>query len=308
MSEFILKGVRGISSTSASDDLAINLRQFFDWALLQEKNFTNVTIPTSGIWGGNKEVLRQTSFPGQASGTVWEGFRSNWVWETGVPSVSTQPIRVSGVYINGNHFLPLSSGVKVDYQRGRVTLPFAVNSAKCEYSHRQINVFDANIPWFQQIQNGSLRTDNEQFSLLGSGVYHILAENRIQLPAIVIEPTPVIRYTPKQLGGYQYRTQEVYFHVFAESPSTRNTLTDILCAQTEKTIRMFDWDTVRANQRFPLNFDGTPNPSGYMYPQNISSFGVRKITFDAFSGEYIEPTPPVFMGLVRGTVTVDCYM
>lgn len=308
MSEFMLKGVRGISSTSTSDDLTINLKTFFDWGLLQEKNAVNVTIPTSGLWGGNKEVLRQVSFPGQASGTVWEGFRGNWVWETGVPNVATQPIRVSGVYINGNHFLPIESGVKVDYQRGRVTLPFAVSSAKCEYSYRYINIYDANIPWFRQLQEGSFRVDNPEFSLVGSGIYHILSENRIQMPAVVIEPTAKIRYQPKQLGGYQYRTQEVFFHIFAENPSTRNTVSDIICAQTEKTIRMFDWDTVRAAQRFPLNFDGSPNPSGYMYPDAISSYGVRKVTFDSFTGEYIEPTPPVFMGLVRGSITTDCYM
>jgi hypothetical protein len=75
-----LKNIGSIGQSLLNDQLNTSLVYFFDWGLLNIGNAVNVTVPTSGTYGGNAHQLRYVDDPGYSAGMVWEAFRSNWVW------------------------------------------------------------------------------------------------------------------------------------------------------------------------------------------------------------------------------------
>jgi hypothetical protein len=182
------RDVSHVSDPLLSDQLESNWALFIQWALLGVGGFQNVEKSQSGCYGADLSRLRPVTDPYLGSGLVWEGFRKDWVWETGV-EYPLQPIRVSGVYVNES-FLPLASGVVVDYPNGRVTLPSAVavtSTVKAAHSYRLFQVSTADAPFWNQVQTRSLRPDDPQFLQNGSGAWDPHPGMRTQLPAVVVE-------------------------------------------------------------------------------------------------------------------------
>ena len=79
-----LKGFDYIGDAGLSEQLKANLIEFFDWALLEKGNFFSVNIPSSGQYGGARHKLRLVDDPNYNSGQVWESYRGNWVWQSGL--------------------------------------------------------------------------------------------------------------------------------------------------------------------------------------------------------------------------------
>jgi hypothetical protein len=103
-----LKGVTDVSQSTLCDQLESNIIEFFNWGMLCIGGFNNVQIgAASGAYGGDMSRLRPVSDPNYINGQVWEGFRQDWVWQSGIEYV-VQPIPVSGVYIN-SVFYPLNT-------------------------------------------------------------------------------------------------------------------------------------------------------------------------------------------------------
>ena len=304
-----LKNVRGITETSPSQELVTNLQLFFDWALLQKYNFFNVSIPTSGSYGGNEHLLKCVDYPGYTDGSIWQSFRSNWVWESGIPSVQYQPISISGIYIN-NTFQ--NSGYTIDYPNGRIILDTPISTSSTvslEYSYRWLNVYTANQQFFRQLQFDSFRLDSEDWKLMGSGIYNVFSENRIQMPAVVIEATPNTKYKPLQLGNGQIREQELKFHIFTENLSDRNTVVDILSLQNNKALYMFDVDAAAQRDVMPLNYNGDRNvPSGLQYPSLIDAHTYKTIYLKDVMGINIDPTPPLYRALIKSKIEIQNYL
>ena len=100
-----LKFIDSVGKTTLSQQLQDNLVEFFSWGLIDKGGFFNVNIPAVGLYGGNKHQLRLVDDPNYTAGQVWEGYRNNWVWESGL-STSTQPIAVSGVFVGFGLFNP----------------------------------------------------------------------------------------------------------------------------------------------------------------------------------------------------------
>ena len=67
-----------------------NIIEFFDWGILNAGGFFNIEIPTSGLYAGEKHKLRLVDDPRYTKGQVWEGFRSNWVWQSGLSTIEQQ--------------------------------------------------------------------------------------------------------------------------------------------------------------------------------------------------------------------------
>lgn len=280
-----LKGFNNIGDASISELLETNLASFLSWGFIDKGAFFNVTIPSSGLYGGNKHILRCVKDPNYTLGQVWEGYRSNWVWESGV-SAATQPIQVSGVYVN-NAFKPLSTvGTykhHVNYPQGRIVFDTAIptNSVvSAEYTYRWIDVFPANnFTWFKEIQPESLRIDDTSFNLPASGGWVEIAGNRVQLPAIAIE-VPALGYAePYALGGGHWIYRKCIMHVFTEEKFSNTKIADILGNQVDATIYLYDLDTVGRNSIFPLNENGSLASGAMTYPQIISQYALYKMTF-----------------------------
>jgi len=161
------RGNFSIGDVSITEAIEDNLISYIDWCFLQMGAFFNVEIPSSGAYGGNLNTLRPVDDPRYTDGQIWESYRQNWVWESGLQT-STQPINISGVFIN-NTFLPRGSGYSIDYKHGQLIFdtPRSITSnVKLAYSHKWINVVGASeVPWFRTGQTRSFRVDDSNFSV-----------------------------------------------------------------------------------------------------------------------------------------------
>lgn len=309
------KGFDDFGDSLLTEQIKHNVVEFFNWGFLNAGAFFNVQIPTSGAYGGLFNRLRPAYDPNYNEGQVWQAARQNWVWESGVErAANQQPIQVSGVTVDGT-FYPLatvgSGAHHVDYPRGRIVFDNAISTSsnvQAEYSYRWINVYTSDAPWFREIMFSSMRVDDSHFSQPGSGVWDILADNRIQLPAVIVEPVPRRRFTGMQLGGGQIVYQDVLFHVFAEQSYLRDKLVDVITFQNNKTIHFFDLNDINENSAFPLNGNGSLNAGAKSYPQLVTPSGGhfwKKATFLNMSSQEIEADQPLFRAVVRGTIEIN---
>lgn len=315
MSSFF-KGFSNINRPNISENIRDNVITFIDWGMLNAGGFYNVNIPASGAYGGDPSRLRPVSDPRYTNGRVWQGFRNNWVWESGIATV-IQPVAISGLYIN-NTFYPNGSGYYIDYPGGRVIFDNAVPAAsavKLAYSFKQVNVTDANrVPLFRRIQLDSYRVDYAEFTT-GSGLAGLLAEGKIQLPAIAVETPIRTNSRPYELGnGSQIIETDVVLHILAEDDSTASRLADALIKQKEKTIFMYDPHEVGLSGKFPLDYRGvlvnrtmtydnlikTNEDGGYRYTSGVNAGKMRIADAYVSGNEWINQK--VYHKPVRWTV------
>lgn len=306
-----LNGVNNIGDSLLNDKLVSNMVAFLSWGLLGVGAFTNVNRPTSsGHYGGAQYRLRLVNEPNYTIGQVWEGFRLNWVWESGI-EYPFEPIPISGIYLN-NSFVPLaatgSNSYKINYPLGRVVFnsPVATNSrVELNYSYRHVNVYDADAPGFKELQFNSFLIDSN-FNNASSGVRSVLGKNRIQLPAIVVEAVPRRTLRGYQLGGGQEVSQDLLFHIFTETSFERGNLVDILTFQKEKRIMMFDKNAISSANAWPLNEYGALASGAMCYPDLLNFYNGGSATFaDTTSQETGNLTPGYFNAIVRAKMEIQ---
>jgi len=274
-----LKGFTQIGDNTLTSTIQDNVVEFFDWGLLNKGNYFNITIPTSGQYGGDNHRLRLVDDPNYAKGQVWEAYRSNWVWQSGIDQVDA-PVNISGVHVGGTFYPKTTTGTyahHVNYPWGRIVFDSAISTSSTvtmEYSHKWVNVTYANsVPWFRELQSRSLRVDSSHFLQDASGDWSQLAGSRFQLPAIAVEMVPRRTFKPYQLGGGQYVTTDVLFHIYAEDEYTRDKLIDIVSLQDDKTIYMFDTNRMTTDGRFPLDYRGAKASGALTYPDLVKPSG-----------------------------------
>lgn len=311
-----LQGFDNVYSTTLNNELQDNLVEFFDWALLEKGNYQNVTLGEIGPSGSDYSKLRLSSTQSYANGMAWEGFRKNWVWQSGI-SYSPQPLvgnnnnipGISGVYVN-NTFYPSSTvgtySHKVDYYNGRVIFnnPIPTGSVvKAEYSYKYINILYANnLPWIREIQYRTLDVPSN-FNIAGKGDFNLSTEARVQLPAIAIEIVPRRTLRGYQLGGGQYIDTDVLFHCLAEDEFTRNKLVDIVSLQNDKTIYMFNSNAIASSGAFPLDYRGIPVSGALRYPDLINRYFGGAMRFKNSTVQGMELINSNFCaGIVRFTI------
>jgi hypothetical protein len=314
-----LKFIDSIGKTTLTQQLQDNLVEFFSWGIIDKGGFFNVNIPAVGLYGGNKHQLRLVDDPNYTAGQVWEGYRNNWVWESGL-STATQPIAISGVHVDGNFHPATGVGTyahHIDYPNGRIVFDSAIpttSTVTAEYSYKWVKVTAANAtPWFREVQYRAARLESSQFSNTGSGDWDQLGQTRLQLPAIGIEIVPRRSFKPLELGGIsQWVYTDVLFHILAEDEHTRNKLVDIVSLQSEKTIYMFDIDKIATSGRFPLDYRGMLSDksvaSGALtYPSLVTVSGYRdkELRFESTTIQQMDAiSPSLHLGTVRGTTEV----
>jgi len=281
-----LKGFTNVFDTTLNNELQDNLVEFLDWGLLEKGNYQNVSLGELAPNGNDYSLLKLVNNSVvNGSGTMWEGFRQNWVWQSGV-TFNPQPVvgnnnsipGISGVYVNDQFYSSNTTGSykhKVDYFNGRVIFDTPIPSGskvQAEYSYKYINVIYANsLPWIREIQYRTL--DNPtRLNPSNNTEIQVPAEARIQLPAIAVEVVPKRTLKGYQLGGGQFVETDILFHCLAEDEFTRNKLVDIVSLQNDKTIYMFNSNEIGASGDFPLDVKGTPVSGALMYPQLIEKY------------------------------------
>lgn len=311
-----LKAVSEAGESLLTDQLETNLASFLTWGLVNIGGFLSVARSDAGPYGGDMSQLRMSIDPryGNIPGKIWEGFRSDWVHETGV-SCDRQPTRVSGVYVDGA-FHPIGEtgaySHSIDYRNGRVVFDTPISATgvvQCEYSFRLYHVSTADTPWWQQIQPDSFRNDDPTFMQSSSGAWSILAENRVQLPHVVIESPP--RFTghvPKEIGNSSvWGRQDVLFHILAEDRGQMKFLHDVVIAQIDKILLAFDKNLALGNDAFPLAPNGDINPTGLTYPQMVAAYAYQKYLFRQAASVPVQNRPPLYVADVRMNMEAEIF-
>ena len=254
------------------------MKWFLDWAFLGIGGWSNVTMPTSGAFGGTFDTLRLVNDPSYSNGQVWEGARKDWVWETGSSYEGHDPIQISGVYVNGvlKGTGDATYGHHYNYPLGRVVFDNPISTSdtvKVEYSYRNVQVYVADeAPWWDELQYNSLRVDDAYYSSTGSGSWGILANHRVQMPAIVLETVPRRRFKPYQLGDTsQFVQQDIVFHIVGENRWWRNQLVDILSYQIDSQVWLFKTDTLIESGAYPLDYRGMKVASPLNYNNVVNT-------------------------------------
>jgi hypothetical protein len=284
MTEFQLKGFDSVFDSTLNNEIQDNLIEFLDWGLLEKGNYFNVTLGETSPKGYDYSKLRLSSDDRYASGTVWEGFRENWIWQSGV-DYTPAPIvddnnpypGISGVYIDSIFYPIDTTGIyahTVDYYHGRVFFDSPIptgSTVQAEYSYKWINVVYAKeVPWIRDIQYRTYDLSNEFFT--GKGEWDQPPEVRFQLPAIAVEVVPRRALRGFQLGGGQWINTDVLFHCIAEDENTRNKLVDIVSLQNDKTLYRFNSNTIAASGDFPLNYKGMTTSGALRYPDLVNTY------------------------------------
>jgi hypothetical protein len=302
-----LQHVSQIGYTLLNSELESNLKSYLDWGLLGIGGWFNVEIPTSGAWGGTFDQLRLVDDPSYSEGQIWETARKDWVWETGVQYTGGTPISITGVSVDGTFYGTgdATYGHHYNYPLGRVVFdnPISTTSTvKLEYSYRNVQTYIADqAPWWDELQYNSMRVDDSTFQQTSSGNWAILANNRVQMPAVVIEAVPRRTYQPYELGSSaNFVTQDVLFHIVAESRWWRNQLVDIISIQKDNTLMLYDSNKLSESGAYPLdhrgmpvsspiNYSGIVNNPGYQYRSaRITDMGVTEM--DSYNSRLYEGT------------------
>lgn len=302
------RGVADYGRSLVSEQISINLIEWAKWCFLGVGAFQNVRMPTSGAYGGDYSRLRLSESPYFAKGRVWEGARANWVWESGI-EYRTQPIQISGVTVDGT-FLPSNtvgnSGFFINYPNGQVIFNTALSPSsvvRTEYSFRHVNVYSDNTPWFKEIMTDSFRVDSSQFLQYGSGAWSTLAQNRVQLPAVVVEAVPRFTNVGYQLGAGQTLNTDVAFWVISQNAPDRNQIVDTLRYQNDRTIVFFDRNLL-ASGHYPLSPSGNLNPNSAVYPRWLVDYPWKTCRLKDVAGMDVGNQTNLYMGYIRFTTEI----
>lgn len=318
MSYLNLKGFNNIFESTLNNELQDNLIEFLDWGLMEKGNYFNVNKGELSPDNKDYSLLKISSSPHFTQGQAWEGFRKNWIWQSGI-SYSPSPLvgsnathpGISGIYVNDTFYPSNTTGTYshfVDYFNGRVIFnnPIPTGSkVQAEYSYKYINVIYANnVPWLREIQYRTLDVPSS-FSNNDKGEFNLPAEMRVQLPAIAVEVVPRRSFRGYQLGGGQYVYTDVLFHCIAEDPYTRNALIDIVTMQNDKTIFTFNSTTIVNSGDSPIDYRGVPVSGALRYPDLLEKYADNRLRFTNFSVQGMEIINGNFSaGIARSTIEV----
>jgi hypothetical protein len=212
-------------------------------------------------------TLKNVTDPGYTGNKVWQTPKKSGFGNPEYHTKGTSPTNISGVIVNGNSYpAPTGSGsvtYSLDYENGRVIFNSSIttqSSVQMAYSYRWCQVLKAtdNNGWqyLQQLSyqpNNSINTNNK-------GDNAILANHRLQMPAIVIETAAKNNDIPYELGSLtSYRQQDILLHVYTENINDINNIMDIMRYQKEKTIQLYDIKKVVNSGVYGLNANGSKN-------------------------------------------------
>lgn len=257
---------------SLNSHLALGLEMHFDWGFINAGGFQNVTIPQSGIYGGANHRLRAVDDPNYFEGQVWETYRNNWVWETGL-AYSAQPIDISGVWVNNVFYHKNGTGAYshiINYPDGRIIFNNPISTGdivSLNYSYKRVHVRYEENDWYHRLMVESMKFTADQFHQFSSGIWDELGQTRIQLPAVIIEIDGGSSPKGFELGdNNQYVYRNIIFNVIAENRWEKDSLVDYIQLENHKGINLINLKTLNDNNKQPLDINGSRVSGAQMYP------------------------------------------
>jgi len=274
----VFVGVDQLTESTLINTLEENMKTYLDWGFLNIGGYINIDIPVTGLYGGNFHQLKTTETPGYKIGQVWQGPKKDWVWETGVYYNdgyfdNNTPNIIDGIYVNNTFVVGptgvATTGYHINYPQGQVVFdrPISKNSkVELNYSYRWCQVYkSSSTPW-RELQELTYKPA-PQINQTTRGEYNTSPHHRVQMPCIIIEPIARSSSRGHQLGTYSLRIdQDILCHVFTETAIDKNRIVDIIRLQEGTWMTLYDPQKVVNNEHNPLDYQGSVNPSGLVYP------------------------------------------
>lgn len=264
-------GVSSINDYLVISNLENNLHSFLDWGFLNIGGFVNVNGSATN-YSSNPNQLGIVIDPNYTDGQVWQTRHHNWVWESGITFGSSSPSMITSVSVDGSAVS--SSNYILDYINSRVIFNTAIQTdsvVTMNYSYKLVQIHKASdaAVWWKQFEL-DMANDSAQFND-NTGEYAIFAQNRVQLPCVVIQTVPRSESKPYQLGNKSLRTyQDILLHVVSSDISHRNSIVDIIRLQDDKVIWLYDTNTIIGDNILPFNFNGSLNSNRLNYGQIVN--------------------------------------
>ncbi len=303
---FTLKGFDTLDRYSHSMNLERNISMFFDYACISIGGYQNF-ISGQTFMNQNLGALKPVKSTQYALGKVWEGFRTNWMWESGS---GINPIDISGIYIN-NVFT--TSGFNIDWKRGQVILDSGISTSStvsASFSAKTIYWDTADAHWYRELITETFKYDTFNANGISSGIRSVLNDHRIQMPAVIVEVTSENNFEPYQLGGGSWYNPKIRFYVFTENPDQKKLITDLICNQNEHSFLGLDFNKMRASGDFPYNQFNFLNSGAKTFPQlqALYPWDVKPISFENLTVPMDVPyIPYVYRAMIVGNANLILY-
>jgi hypothetical protein len=307
------KGIVNWTDDNKIGDLAIfGIKEWLKWSFLNIGAFQNIDISqSSGILGGHPSILRSVESPNYDNGQVWEGFRGDWVWETGI-EYSTTPNVCSGVYVDNVFYETSSTSGEfahyVNYLDGQIIFDSPIDTSstvQTSFAPRLINVVDLDVEWFTELLYNSFNISRSDF-LNGTGPYAQLAQSRRCMPllGIGLQNFPVPH--PWALGGGQIFAPNLLIYLLSEDKQILDNLISILICQNDKTIYLLDLDAIKqGNYPYDLDYRGMTVANPLTYPDLVDAYQWTKGKLINASARVIESNND---WLYKAVISFSCEM
>lgn len=300
------KGLKsGFGRYELTDQIFYNLKLWLDWGFLNNGGFETVRRNDVSFFSVDDSRLFNVFDERFNEGRVWNGLGKEWVWESGVivPSGGVTPFRVSGVYVDNTFYPENTTGDfahKIDYQNGRIIFDEPINTSsvvQAEYTFKKVNACFADDPDFRTlIQFGQ---ETQLLNDFASGISP--KDHQIHLPSIFIDQRNT-KQRGLELGGGQIKTKTILLHIFADHPSDRNHIMDILDKQSRSVFVTANLNTIQ----FPLDGFGSIASGTTNWPDLISSNpGIKIMIRDGKSFKVDSLNPNLFRARVEFEIEID---
>lgn len=252
----------------------------------------NVTISNNSVYNGSYDVIGTSG-----SNSFYIDLAENSGNGTGGSVFGIYNPVTPTIYSNGS---PVSTGnYSINYPLGQVVFSTsqAGNTITADYSYRQVQTYlSDDLPWFFEVQYDSLDPrDKHWMQNINSGDFEVMAQNRIQLPAVVIELASNRNIKPYELGGIKNIVKQNFkFHVISQNKYERDTIVDILANQKDSVIWLYDEAKVHNYSVYSLDYRGDKNSEGLNYPGFVSNdlYRYQKARFKDISVSNIKTNSP----------------
>ena len=225
-------------------NIEVNIVEYLKWGFLQaggyhNVSYTDISIPSTGSSFASLQFFHDPNF---VDGQVWQGRRTNWVWESGL-NQPTQPIVVA-VYVGLT--LQNPSTYAVDYNGGRIIFNTAIATTsvvRASYAFRNVQVYDTAVDWVRELDVNSMKMDDiRNATPAGSGGdLEIFASRRAQLPLVIIKPLFNYRGVPYEVGSSTMKVrQDFHLTCLSQTPWELFFLHDVLVACDRKFLPAYD--------------------------------------------------------------------
>jgi hypothetical protein len=147
---------------------------------------------------------------------------------------------------------------------------------------------------------------SDKYFLTGSGDWVQLGQNRVQLPALLIEVVPNGKFRGYQLGGGQWAESDIVFYVLANNYAITNDIMNIVAYQNDRTIRLYNTNTMAASGHMSLDYKSELVNKSYNYPFQIDNHYFKNCFInDTVINNVTQLSPELYIGTVRCSTEVE---